>query len=173
MHLEQHNAFTSTKNKISSARVRIPRFLSQRSRRESPDFCPVWKSLSVESFDERRRTSEVSSKDSPSDGKENTYMWAGTSRGGKKKSTPTHQQVVRVMKPYFLAYLFSGAGGSGSSIWPEQRPAWLSGEMKKAWTNITDKLKRISGDCAVASRPEPFEARLEGLIRVEFRRLLN
>lgn len=52
---------------------------------------------------------------------------------------------MRIVQPYVLAFFYSGAAGPEPSIWPEKARACFSGNMSKAWVEITTKLRCIDG----------------------------
>ena len=88
-------------------------------------------------------------------------LWAGVTRRENGASSTAHGIALKMMKPYLLAYIISGAAGVGSSLWPEKEKTWLSTTMKTAWTEVTTRLQKdkVNKGYRWADVPTPYEAR--------------
>ena len=68
-----------------------------------------------------------------------SYLWSGVPRRGIRSSF-AYETALKMMKPYLLAYIISGAAGANSSLWPEK--AQLNATMQTAWTEVIARLRR-------------------------------
>lgn len=67
------------------------------------------------------------------------WFWVETPRWDNKTFSAAHKAMIKMMKLYLLAYIISGAAGTGSNIWPERIKTWLSDKMQIMWTEIASR----------------------------------
>jgi hypothetical protein len=71
------------------------------------------------------------------------FLWTEALRKNKYKSTSTHENILRIVKFYFVTWLMSDHADKKFWIaWSEQRKMWLSDLIQQAWMNIALRMNR-------------------------------
>ncbi len=97
--------------------------------------------INNETDDEKDNSIIVFKKDD--DRNKSRFLWTEALRKNKYKSTSAHENILRIVKFYFVTWLMSDHADKKFWIaWSEQRKMWLSDLMQQAWMNIVLRMNR-------------------------------
>jgi hypothetical protein len=73
----------------------------------------------------------------------NSFLWINVSRRNKYKSIFVHENIIKIMKSYLIAWVIIDREDLECwTTWFEIRRMWLSDQMSEIWIDLAHRMKR-------------------------------
>jgi hypothetical protein len=73
----------------------------------------------------------------------NSFLWTNVSRRNKYKSISVHENIIKIMKSYLVAWIIIDRKNFECwTTWFEIRRMWLSDQMSEIWIDLAHRMRR-------------------------------
>jgi hypothetical protein len=73
----------------------------------------------------------------------NSFLWTDVSRRNKYKSIFAHENIIKTMKSYFIAWIIIDRKNFECwTTWFETRRMWLNDQMNEIWIDLAHRMRR-------------------------------
>jgi hypothetical protein len=73
----------------------------------------------------------------------NNFLWTKTNRRNKYKSISIHENIIKIMKLYLIAWIIIDRKNTKNwTTWFEIRRMWLSDQMQEIWSDLVCRMRR-------------------------------